>query len=68
MINEYGCGFSVPPEDPQAFADALEEAADNRAALKRMGRRSRALAQERFDRRVLAERFVNWLEEEIDYL
>ena len=29
--------FAVPPEDPEAFTDALKTAADNREALKSMG-------------------------------
>jgi lipopolysaccharide/colanic/teichoic acid biosynthesis glycosyltransferase len=37
MIEEHRCGFAVPPDNPNAFADALEKAADDREALKEMG-------------------------------
>ena len=63
MIIENKCGFVVPPDNPVAFADALEQAADNRGLLKSMGEQSRALAQQQFDRLKLADRFVDWLEE-----
>lgn len=62
MVTEHQCGFTCPPDDAGAFADALEAAADDRAALKRMGGYSRQLAERSFDRTVLAERWVTWLE------
>ena len=52
----------VPPENPQAFADALEQAANDRAALKEMGRRAHELAKREFDREKQANCFVDWLE------
>lgn len=55
------CGFAVPPEDPRAFADALEEAAANRAALDAMGQNARRLAEREFDRRLLADQWVEWV-------
>jgi glycosyltransferase involved in cell wall biosynthesis len=63
MIEERECGFAVPPDDPLAFAGALERAADDRAALKRMGENAAALAVERFSRAMLAERWVAWVTE-----
>jgi glycosyltransferase involved in cell wall biosynthesis len=62
LLEQHGCGFSVPPDDPKAFAAALVRASDNREELLLMGKRSRLLGQARFDRRVLAERFVDVLE------
>lgn len=62
MIEENRCGFAVPPDDPNAFADALEKAADDREALKEMGRRGKELAIREFDRQKLADRWVDWLE------
>lgn len=61
MINENSCGFAVIPDDAAAFADALEGAADERNALKEMGQRGRKLAQDQFDRRLLADRWVDWV-------
>ena len=62
LINENGCGFSVPPEDPIAFADVLEKAAGNRQDLKVKGSKARALAIEKFDRKILASRWTENLE------
>ncbi|WP_457981119.1 glycosyltransferase family 4 protein [Ectopseudomonas composti] len=62
MISDNLCGFSVDPEDPCAFADALECAASDRVAAKEMGKRGRELAEREFDRELLANRFVDWLE------
>lgn len=62
MIEKHQLGFAVPPEDPCAFADALEAAAADKAALKEMGARSRQLAEQEFAREKLAAEFVAWLE------
>lgn len=61
LVSERETGFVVTPDDPFAFADALERAAADREALREMGQRSRALARE-FDRHDLAERWVDWVE------
>ena len=60
-IQSSGCGFTVPPENPKAFADALVSAADNRDQLKEMGHAARTLAARDFDRDILGERWVNWV-------
>jgi glycosyltransferase involved in cell wall biosynthesis len=61
MINENRCGFAVIPNDAAAFADALEVAAADRNSLKEMGQRGRKLAQDQFDRRLLADRWADWV-------
>lgn len=61
MIEEQGCGFAVAPDEPVAFADALERAANDRVALKEMGLRSRELATTRFDRSLLSDIWVEWV-------
>ena len=61
IINKH-CGFAVPPNDPQAFASALEYAADNRVALKKMGQAGLALAKKNFDRKQMGKQFTTWLE------
>jgi glycosyltransferase involved in cell wall biosynthesis len=62
LIEASGCGFAVPPDNPAAFATALERAADDRDTLRRMGERAQELARTRFDRALLAEQWVQWLE------
>lgn len=66
LIAEADCGFVVPPDDPGAFADALEQAADDRAALKRKGANARKLAEERFSRDKLAQDLERVLLEALD--
>ena len=61
LIRQHDCGFVVWPEDPVAFADALECASANRAALKAMGVRARELAETQFSREKLADSFVAWV-------
>lgn len=61
LIESAGCGFSVPAEDPAAFADALQWAADDRPGLKVRGDRAFALAEREFARHDLADRWVAWV-------
>lgn len=63
QIQAHGCGFAVAPDNPAAFADALEQAAADRPALKIMGQRARALAEAEYSRIVLANRWVDWVTE-----
>jgi len=63
LIAQHGCGYAVVPDDAHAFADALEHAADHREALRTMGVRARELARSDFSRSMLADRWVDWLEE-----
>lgn len=63
MINEQECGYSVVPDDPQLFADALCHAADNRDMLPEMGKRALDLAAKDFDRDMLSDKWVSCLEE-----
>lgn len=63
IIDENDCGFVVPPENPEKFADALEDAAADRLELTKKGMRGEALAVSRFDRDLLADRWVAWVTE-----
>lgn len=63
MIQQWDCGFAVPPDNPQAFADALEAAAADRAALKEKGVRAARLAERDFNRLDLADQWVAWVVE-----
>jgi glycosyltransferase involved in cell wall biosynthesis len=61
MIEDNKCGFPVEAGSPEAFADALEAAADDRANLKLAGDSSRKLARKKFDRNQLADEWVKWV-------
>lgn len=62
MVTEHDCGFAVPPDDPIAFANAFEAAADDRDRLRQMGVRASNLAKQDFDRSKLANKWVDWIE------
>lgn len=61
IIKEHQCGYSVEPEDPKVFADALEHAADNKELLPEMGGRAQILAKQEFNRHNLADKWVVWV-------
>ncbi|KXO73788.1 glycosyltransferase WbuB [Acinetobacter venetianus] len=61
LITNKQCGFAVPPENPQAFADALEEAADHREKLLEMGKNCQQVATEQFNRSILSQKFSDWV-------
>lgn len=61
LVADADCGFAVPPNDPDAFADALIEASEDRQALRKKGDNALALAQSRFDRLSLSEQWVEWV-------
>jgi glycosyltransferase involved in cell wall biosynthesis len=61
LIKGHDCGFAVPPDDAETFADALIAAAEDRGALGRMGQNGNALAKDQFDRAKLSLTWVNWV-------
>jgi glycosyltransferase involved in cell wall biosynthesis len=61
LIDTHDCGFAVPPEDPEALADALEAAHFDRNALRRKGLNAAALARGQFAREDLAGKWVDWV-------
>ena len=61
IIAKNNCGFSVPPDDPRAFANALIEAAEDRLALRLKGENSKLLAKKSFSRAQLADDWVRWV-------
>ncbi|MBI4580904.1 MAG: glycosyltransferase family 4 protein [Planctomycetes bacterium] len=62
MIREHDIGRAVPPGDPAAFADALIWLRDHPRERAAMAQRARTLAETRFSRDLLGERFVQTLE------
>lgn len=62
LILDYQCGYVVPPDEPDAFADALVWLAENSEARTQMGENAFALAKNQFDRSSLSKRFVEWLD------
>jgi glycosyltransferase involved in cell wall biosynthesis len=62
LIGEHECGVAVPPDDPEALADALERLADSPRLCQSMGRNARRLAEQQFARQALASQFAEFLE------
>lgn len=62
MISSRRCGLVVPPDDAEAFADALAYASTHRDEVLHMGQAAQQLAREEFDRDLLASRFCTLLE------
>ena len=63
MINEYGCGIAVEPDNPDALADALQSMAKDKTQLQQMGQQGVKLAKEKFNRDHLSDNFVQILQE-----
>jgi len=62
LIGEAGCGIPVKPADPEAFAEALIQLADQEDQRVEMGARARVLAETEFDRHKLANQWVDFIE------
>jgi glycosyltransferase involved in cell wall biosynthesis len=62
LIGQSQAGVVVPPNDPVAFADALQALAADPARRARAGAAARVLAETRFARADLAARFVSTVE------
>jgi glycosyltransferase involved in cell wall biosynthesis len=61
IIEENQCGFVVPPNNPKAFATALESAAINRSELRVMSSNARNMAERSFSREDLADKWIQWV-------
>ncbi|MBF0451084.1 MAG: glycosyltransferase family 4 protein [Candidatus Magnetomorum sp.] len=62
LITDHHCGCAVVPDCPEAFADALIALLDHPEQLEIMGKNSRALAESQFERDLLAEQWIQWVE------
>lgn len=62
LVERSGCGFAIPPEDPDAMAATIRSLAADRALAARLGAAGAGFVCTHYDRRVLAERFVDVVE------
>jgi colanic acid biosynthesis glycosyl transferase WcaI len=62
FISDHKVGIVVPPEDPKTLAEAIRYLRQNPTEAERLGRNGRRVAEEKFDRKVVLERFTNYLE------
>ena len=63
MINENKCGIAIEPENPVAFAEAIEKLASNSDMRAEYGANGRVLAKKEFDREMLLDKFVDFIED-----
>ncbi|WP_108812369.1 glycosyltransferase [Sphingorhabdus sp. Alg231-15] len=63
LVKEYDCGVSVPPQDPNAFADALIQMRNDRD-LRQKSLNARTLGETKFARDKLGEKFVRFIVED----
>ena len=62
LIEKHQCGIAIPADNTQALVDALIELNNNRERLIKMSTNSLELAKSKFDRELLSEQFVNFIE------
>jgi colanic acid biosynthesis glycosyl transferase WcaI len=62
FVSGHQVGLVVPPEEPQALAQAIRFLQRNRHEADRLGRNGRRVAEERFDRRLVLKQFADHLE------
>lgn len=62
LIRQNGCGVAVEPDTPEALADALCGLAADPEGGRKMGKKSRDLAEREFDRNELADGFCGVVE------
>jgi len=63
MVEHNNCGIYVDPERPAELAEVLIKMQQNPEWVKDMGRNSRKLAEEVFDKSILCKKFVDVIEE-----
>jgi glycosyltransferase involved in cell wall biosynthesis len=61
LITENNCGYVVEPENPDAFARSLLHASLHPEELEKMGTNARQLAERKFDRNKLSDRWTAWV-------
>jgi colanic acid biosynthesis glycosyl transferase WcaI len=62
LVRDYSVGFVVPPGDAGALAATIKRAADNPQDLRLKGQKARWLAEEQFDRDIIARKYSEVLE------
>ncbi|MBA6263214.1 glycosyltransferase family 4 protein [Colwellia sp. Bg11-12] len=63
LITQYQCGVAVPADDNNALAQALIDLNLARDKLPDMSGNALRLAREKFDRQILSDKFVQYIEE-----
>jgi glycosyltransferase involved in cell wall biosynthesis len=62
-IRESGCGYVVPPGNPDALAERIRYLFDHPDAVREMGKKARQSLERNYSRRVVAEQYLDLLRE-----
>ncbi len=65
IIRENNCGIAVEPGDVEGMAAAIRRLCQDADLSREMGENGRRTAIEKFDRTVIADRFIDYLEENL---
>lgn len=63
IVEEYNCGYYVNPNHPQELVDKLRYLQSHAAVRETMGENARRLALEKYDKSILAKKFVSVITE-----
>lgn len=63
LVEEAQAGISAPPEDAESLAEVITSLAEDPEEAAAMGKRGFAFVQDRFDRKDIADRYLDMLEE-----
>jgi glycosyltransferase involved in cell wall biosynthesis len=65
LIEEAGSGIYVEPENPQEFAEAVLKLKDNPELCREYGQNGLSFVRENFDRKMLADEYLNILSNKV---
>lgn len=65
LIEQNNCGIAVEPDNDNALADAIIHLANNPDELPTMSENALSLAKQKFDRQILAQQFVGYIEQNV---
>jgi len=65
LVEDAQCGFFVEPEDPEQFAQTLKKLQSDPQACKQMGENGLRYVREHFDRKKVADQYINIIENEV---
>ena len=66
LILKNNCGIAVEPNNPFDLANSLINLKEKSDLRLKMSKNARALAEEKFDRKILGKEFVKFLESAIE--
>jgi glycosyltransferase involved in cell wall biosynthesis len=62
-VREAGCGYVVPPRDPDALAGKIRYLFDHPEAVREMGKKARESLESYYSRRIVAGKYIDLLRE-----